>query len=65
LWFLTGAFPAIAAETQKYPTPEITQKAAKDGYDIVASSPAQFASDPKQEIATLERVIRENGIKTE
>jgi len=46
-------------------TPELAQKAAKDGYDIVASSPAQFASEMKQEIATLERVIRENGIKTE
>ena len=46
-------------------TPDLAQKAAKDGYDIVASSPAQFAKELKQEIATLERVIKENGIKTE
>jgi tripartite-type tricarboxylate transporter receptor subunit TctC len=46
-------------------TPDVAQKAAKDGYDIVASSPAQFAKELKQEIATLERVIRENGIKTD
>jgi tripartite-type tricarboxylate transporter receptor subunit TctC len=46
-------------------TPDIVQKAAKDGYDIVASSPVQFAKDLKQEIATLERVIKENNIRTE
>jgi tripartite-type tricarboxylate transporter receptor subunit TctC len=46
-------------------TPDLTQKAARDGYDIVASTPAQFAKELSQEIATLERVIKENGIKTE
>jgi tripartite-type tricarboxylate transporter receptor subunit TctC len=43
-------------------TPEFAQRAAKDGYDIVASSPAQFTTDLRQEVATLERVIRDNGL---
>jgi tripartite-type tricarboxylate transporter receptor subunit TctC len=46
-------------------TPDLVQKAAKDGYDIVASSPAQFAKELRQEIATIERVIKENGIRME
>ena len=44
-------------------TPEFAQRAAKDGYDIVASSPAQFTTALRQEVATLERVIRDNGLK--
>lgn len=44
-------------------SPEVMQRAAADGYDIVASSPAQFARDMRQEIATLERVIKANAIK--
>jgi tripartite-type tricarboxylate transporter receptor subunit TctC len=46
-------------------TPDVVQKAAKDGYDIVASTPGEFTTELKREIATLERVIRENGLKTE
>jgi tripartite-type tricarboxylate transporter receptor subunit TctC len=46
-------------------TADVVQKAAKDGYDIVASTPAQFAKDLRQEIATLERVLKENNIRTE
>ncbi|MGZ5228158.1 MAG: tripartite tricarboxylate transporter substrate binding protein, partial [Burkholderiales bacterium] len=44
-------------------TPELAQRAAKDGYDIVASTPAQFTSDVRTETSTVERVIRDNGIK--
>lgn len=44
-------------------TPEFTQRAAKDGYDIVGSSPAQFSKDLRQEVATLERVINDNGLR--
>ncbi len=43
--------------------PEFVQRAAKDGYDIVASSPAQFSADMRQEVAALERVISDNGIR--
>jgi tripartite-type tricarboxylate transporter receptor subunit TctC len=44
-------------------TPEFTQRAAKDGYDIVAGSPAQFSANMRQEVAALERVINDNGIR--
>jgi tripartite-type tricarboxylate transporter receptor subunit TctC len=44
-------------------SPEIAQKAAADGYDIVASTPAQFAKDMRQEIATLQKVIKANALK--
>jgi tripartite-type tricarboxylate transporter receptor subunit TctC len=44
-------------------TPELAQRAAKDGYDIVARTPAQFTSDLRTETSTVERVIRDNGIK--
>ena len=44
-------------------SPDVVQKAAADGYEIVASTPAQFAKDMRQEIVTLERVIKANAIK--
>ena len=44
-------------------TPEFTQRAAKDGYDVVAGNPAQFSANLRQEVAALERVISDNGIK--
>jgi tripartite-type tricarboxylate transporter receptor subunit TctC len=44
-------------------TPEFVQRAAKDGYDIVAGSPAQFSTNLRQEVAALEKVISDNGIK--
>lgn len=46
-------------------TPELTQRAAKDGYEIVASTPAQFTKDLRQEVATIEQVVRENKIKVD
>jgi tripartite-type tricarboxylate transporter receptor subunit TctC len=44
-------------------SPEIAQKAAADGYDIVASSPARFAKDMRQEIATVEPAIKTHGLR--
>ena len=44
-------------------TPEFAQRAAKDGYDIVASIPTQFSADLRQEVVTLERVISDNRLK--
>ena len=44
-------------------SPEVMQKAAADGYDIVASTPVQFAKDMRQEIATLQHVIKANALK--
>ena len=46
-------------------TPEVTQRAAKDGYEIVASTPAQFTKDLRQEVATIEQVVRDNNIKVD
>jgi tripartite-type tricarboxylate transporter receptor subunit TctC len=43
-------------------SPDIAQKVAADGYEIVASSPAQFAKDMRQEIATVQPVIKANGL---
>ena len=44
-------------------TPDIAQKAAADGYEIVGSSPTQFGKDMRDEIATLERVIKANNLR--
>jgi len=44
-------------------SPDITQRASADGYEIVASSPAQFAADMREEIVTLERVIKANNLR--
>jgi tripartite-type tricarboxylate transporter receptor subunit TctC len=46
-------------------SPDIAQKAAGDGYEIVASSPAQFTKDMREEITTLERVIKANNLRTQ
>lgn len=46
-------------------TSEVIERAAKDGYEIVASSPAQFVADMRKESDMLERVIRDNAIKLE
>ncbi len=45
--------------------PDVTKRAARDGYEIVASTPLQFTNDIQAEVATLARVIREKGIKAE
>jgi tripartite-type tricarboxylate transporter receptor subunit TctC len=42
---------------------DVAQKAAGDGYEIVASSPAQFTKDMRNEIAALEHVIKANALK--
>jgi tripartite-type tricarboxylate transporter receptor subunit TctC len=44
-------------------TTEFTQRAAKDGLRHRGRSPAQFAANMRQEVAALERVINDNGIK--
>ena len=42
--------------------PDIVQKAASDGYEIVASTPSQFAKDMREEIATVQPVIKAHGL---
>jgi tripartite-type tricarboxylate transporter receptor subunit TctC len=46
-------------------TPEMKKRALNDGYEVVASAPAQFRSDIQAEVAAASRVIRERGIKAE
>jgi tripartite-type tricarboxylate transporter receptor subunit TctC len=45
--------------------PEIGRRVLNDGYEVVASTPAQFTRDMQAEVATWSRVIREHGIKAE
>ncbi len=45
--------------------PEVTKRAMGDGYEVVASPPARFTSDIKNEVAISLRIIREKGIKAE
>jgi len=45
--------------------PDINRRVLNDGYEVVASTPAQFATDIQAEVATWSRVIREKGIKAQ
>lgn len=45
--------------------PDIGKRVLNDGYEVVASTPAQFTRDMQAEMATWSRVIREKGIKAE
>lgn len=45
--------------------PDIGKRVLNDGYEVVASAPAQFTRDMQAEVATWSRVIREKGIKAE
>ena len=45
--------------------PDIGKRVLSDGYEVVASTPAQFTRDMQAEVATWSRVIREKGIKAE
>lgn len=45
--------------------PETKKRVVNDGYELVASTPAQFRSDIQAEVVTSLRVIRERGIKAE
>ncbi len=45
--------------------PEVGKRVANDGYEVVASTPAQFTADIQAEMETSARIIREKGIKAE
>ncbi len=45
--------------------PEVGKRALSDGYEVVASTPARFASDIQAEVVVSSRIIREKGIKAE
>ena len=46
-------------------TPEMKKRVVNDGYEVVASTPAQFSNDIQAEVTTASRVIRARGIKAE
>lgn len=45
--------------------PEMAKRLAADGYELVASSPEQFARDMKAEIKVTSEIIRSRGIKSQ
>jgi len=45
--------------------PEMEKRVLKDGYMLVANTPAQFKSEIQNETATWSRVIRERSIKSQ
>jgi tripartite-type tricarboxylate transporter receptor subunit TctC len=45
--------------------PDVTERATKEGYEIVVDSPEEFTKDVKAEVAAYSRIIREKGIKAE
>ena len=45
--------------------PDISKRVLNDGYEVVASTPAEFTREMQAEVATWSRVIGEHGIKAE
>ena len=45
--------------------PELVKRIVNDGYEVVASEPARFASDMQAEVVVSTRIIKEKGIKAE
>ena len=46
-------------------TPEMGKRVVRDGYEVVASPPAQFRADMQNEEAVLAQVIRQQGLKAQ
>ena len=60
---ITGALSTEAIRIMR--TPEMEKRVLRDGYAVVANTPAQFLSEIQAEIGIWSRIIRENGIKAE
>ena len=60
---ITGKLSAEAIRIMR--TPEMEKRVLRDGYAVVANTPAQFLSEIQAEIGIWSRIIRENGIKAE
>jgi hypothetical protein len=43
----------------------VAERIAREGADVIASSPAQFGAYMKSELAKWAQVIRDNGLKVE
>ncbi len=46
-------------------SPDVEKRVLRDGYVVVANTPAQFASEIQAEVEIWSRIIREKGIKAE
>ena len=46
-------------------SPEVAKRAARDGYEVVASTPAQFRADMQAEEGALSKIIRQQGLKAQ
>jgi tripartite-type tricarboxylate transporter receptor subunit TctC len=46
-------------------TPDFESRVQKDGYTVVANTPAQFAIEIQSDVETWSRVIKEKGIRAE
>ena len=60
---ITGKLSTEAIRIMR--TPEMEKRVLRDGYAVVANTPAQFLSEIQAEIGIWSRIIRENGIKAE
>lgn len=45
--------------------PDLAERFAKEGADVIASSPAQFGSHLKAELARWAKVVKEAGLRTD
>ena len=45
--------------------PEIAERIAREGADVIASSPAEFGAYMKTELAKWAKVVKDNGLKVE
>ena len=58
------------AHAQGYPVkpvraPDLAERLSRDGVDVVATSPAQFASHITAELARWAKVIKEAGLRAD
>lgn len=54
-----------AAIVKSLRSPEIAERIAREGADVIASTPAEFGAYMKTELAKWARVIKDNGLKVE
>lgn len=70
-WMMPAGAPGpvvakISSEMQRLVAqPEMRERIANLGYDVVGSTPEQFAANIRQDLAKWERVIRNAGIKVD
>ena len=65
-----GTPPAVvatwnAAIVKALRSPEMAERIAREGADVIASSPAEFGAYMKTELAKWARVVKDNGLKVE